>query len=330
MGERTRRVRVLAQPIMLMLVAALLAPAPRVLGAGADSPRGQAQAPAPAQASAPKNQKRPTAAPAEYAGSVACELCHEEARTGALAFHKQLENDKRLGWAGRGCEACHGPAKAHTESADIKQVVSFKTAAATTANQACLSCHARGVRSDGRFFDAHSRNSLSCVSCHTVHKPKATPLLAEKPEAFCVGCHANVRAEFFRPYRHKLQEGAISCVDCHNPHGTPQGAQLRRYAGNEIACLKCHGDKRGPFVFEHPPVRLEGCTACHEPHGSVNPRMLNRPEQRFLCLECHTLSATTLGSSPPAFHDLRSPRFQNCTTCHLKIHGSYVNRVFLR
>ena len=58
--------------------------------------------------------------------------------------------------------------------------------------------------------------------------------------------------------------------------------------------------------------------------------MLNRPEQRFLCLECHTNSLTTLGGTPPAFHDLRSARFQNCTSCHSKIHGSYVNRVFLR
>jgi hypothetical protein len=33
-------------------------------------------------------------------------------------------------------------------------------------------------------------------------------------------------------------------------------------------CVKCHGDKRGPFTFEHAPVRLEGCGACHQPHGS--------------------------------------------------------------
>jgi hypothetical protein len=32
----------------------------------------------------------------------------------------------------------------------------------------------------------------------------------------------------------------------------------------------------------------------------------------------------------PAFHDLRTPRFRVCSTCHVKIHGSNVNRDFLR
>ncbi len=266
----------------------------------------------------------------EYAGSVACELCHEEARAGALAFHGQLNSIKNLRWSGRACEACHGPAKTHTESAQIKDVFSFKTASPKRVIETCLNCHSLGLRSGGRFFDMHTRENFSCVRCHAIHKPKALPLLAEDPKVFCMGCHVNIGAEFVRPYRHKLQEGTMTCLDCHNPHGSPQRAQTHRFAGNDLACLKCHGDKRGPFIFEHAGVRLEGCAACHEPHGSVNPRMLKRAEVRFLCLECHTFSATTLGGTPPAFHDLRSPRFQNCTTCHVKIHGSNVNRVFLR
>ena len=90
-------------------------------------------------------------------------------------------------------------------------------------------------------------------------------------------------------------------------------------------------------MFEHAPVRLEGCTACHQPHGSANPRMLTRAEVRFVCLECHANLPTpalgasgSLGTIPPAFHDLRSPRFENCTLCHQKVHGSYVSRDFLK
>ena len=37
-------------------------------------------------------------------------------------------------------------------------------------------------------------------------------------------------------------------------------------------------------------------------------------------------ASTALGVVPPAFHDLRSPRFQNCTVCHQKVHGSHVDR----
>ena len=101
-------------------------------------------------------------------------------------------------------------------------------------------------------------------------------------------------------------------------------------SANEPGCLKCHGDKRGPFPFEHAPVKLEPCSTCHEPHGSANPRMLVRHEVNRVCLECHASTFSRLGGAPPAFHDLRSARFQNCTICHSKIHGSYVSRDFLR
>jgi hypothetical protein len=62
--------------------------------------------------------------------------------------------------------------------------------------------------------------------------------------------------------------------------------------------------------------------------------MLTRQEVRFVCLECHSnlpvANPPALGVVPPAFHDLRSPRFRNCTICHSKIHGSYVDGNLLR
>ena len=109
------------------------------------------------------------------------------------------------------------------------------------------------------------------------------------------------------------------------------------FSSNEPGCLNCHGDKRGPFAFEHAPVRFESCATCHEPHGSANPRMLVRQEVRQVCLECHAAlpgaarnRAGTVGVVPPAFHNLLSPRFQNCTVCHQKIHGSHADRNLLR
>jgi DmsE family decaheme c-type cytochrome len=163
------------------------------------------------------------------------------------------------------------------------------------------------------------------------------PLVVRKADAtnkLCASCHLSEWAQFQRPFHHKLPEGAMSCVDCHNPHGSIRPAMLQTFAANEPGCFKCHGDKRGPFTFEHAPVRFEGCQACHEPHGSANPRMLTRADVRFVCLECHanlpTVPAKVMGVAPPAFHDLRSPVFQNCTVCHQKIHGSQVDRNLLK
>jgi DmsE family decaheme c-type cytochrome len=163
--------------------------------------------------------------------------------------------------------------------------------------------------------------------------------VARKPAAInaqCAGCHAAQWASFQRPYKHRLPEGAMSCDDCHNPHGSFQPKMMQTVRSNQPGCLKCHGDKAGPFTFEHAPVRTEGCSACHEPHGSANPKMLTRQEVRLVCLECHSnlpqpkASAAPLGTVPPGFHDLRSARYRNCTLCHVKVHGSYVDRVLTK
>jgi nitrate/TMAO reductase-like tetraheme cytochrome c subunit len=61
--------------------------------------------------------------------------------------------------------------------------------------------------------------------------------------------------------------------------------------------------------------------------------MLNRSAITALCLECHSrsLTATTvITSQPPSFHNLNSPTYQNCTTCHVMIHGSNFDRLFLK
>jgi DmsE family decaheme c-type cytochrome len=160
--------------------------------------------------------------------------------------------------------------------------------------------------------------------------------VARKPaeiNAQCAGCHNDVWASFQRPYKHRLPEGAMSCVDCHNPHGSALSKMLQTTRSSEPSCARCHGDKAGPFPFEHAPVRLEGCGACHQPHGSSNPRMLTRPLVSQVCMQCHSnlpvpnpSSSATLGTVGPALHDVRSPRFQNCTICHQKVHGSYANR----
>ena len=280
------------------------------------------------------------ALPAGYAGSEACQVCHEDIyKAFQKSPHGLVETDKKRGWESRACESCHGPGAKHAESvsaADIRQPA--KLVAAET-DGICLSCHQNQPTHAGRINSSHAKNQVACVACHTVHKNGPNGLIARGASAVnaqCAGCHTNVWASFQRPYRHKLPEGAMTCVDCHNPHGSVLPASLQTTRANEPACFKCHGDKAGPFVFEHPPVRLEGCQACHEPHGSANPRMLTRHEVRFVCLECHAnlpfqpAGNGALGAVPPSFHDLRSPRFSNCNICHQKIHGSWVDPELLK
>ncbi len=275
-------------------------------------------------------EKQP--APSAYAGSEACASCHEDLyQKFQKNPHQILESHPKKGWQKKSCEACHGPGATHVETADAQQIIGFSKLAVQQITTRCLNCHGRMDQHAGFAGGLHGRNQVSCTDCHNIHAPsQSVHLWAVKSDQLCVRCHRENLAAFNKPYRHKLQEGMIQCVDCHQPHGGLNPRQIRVANGNEAACLKCHTDKRGPFVFEHEPMRMEGCTACHEPHGSVNTKMLIRSQVSQLCLECHSMSTGTLGSQPPSFHDLRSPRYQNCTNCHLRIHGSNVNSKFLR
>ena len=275
----------------------------------------------------------------KYAGSEACQTCHEDlGKAFTKTPHQRLETNAKSGWQGKACESCHGPGAKHVESAAAADIVNPPKLASARADKLCATCHreqlkgAAGVR-------GHSGHQVGCTSCHKLHGETPESLVARAPAAVnheCASCHASDWAQFQKPFHHRLPENAMSCTDCHNPHGTAQAGMQRTFAGNERGCFQCHGDKRGPFTFEHAPMRFEGCGACHESHGSANPHMLTRQEVRLTCLECHSSlpaqvnTNAKLGVVPPSFHDIRLPRYRNCTICHQKVHGSYVDRNLLR
>jgi len=295
-----------------------------------------------AQTKAPAPPSSTPASAPTYVGSETCQPCHEDIYN---AFqknpHKLVDTQKRRGWEAKACESCHGPGSEHAASAEKSAIVNPARLAPAEADRDCLKCHLNQPTHIGRIESSHMKNEVACTACHSIHRHGPNGLVPRRAAAvneLCASCHTAVWAQFQRPYKHRLPEAAMSCVDCHNPHGTIFRAATRAYAANEATCFRCHGNLRGPFTFEHAPVRLEGCTACHEPHGSANPRMLIRAEVRYVCLECHAnLPAASpiknppaLGGVPPAFHDLFSPQFQNCTVCHIKVHGSYVNQDLLK
>jgi DmsE family decaheme c-type cytochrome len=111
-----------------------------------------------------------------------------------------------------------------------------------------------------------------------------------------------------------LREGKMVCSDCHNPHGSFTEALLKKDSINDV-CYTCHAEKRGPFLFEHLPVR-ENCDNCHDPHGSVNEASLKMSRPR-ICFECHGAghgSTSTLNS--------QTTMSRSCQNCHTQVHGS--------
>jgi len=184
-------------------------------------------------------------------------------------------------------------------------------------NGICLTCHERGDRTYWH-SSVHDTRGLACTDCHTVmRRVSATHQLKTpfEPDT-CFQCHKDRRAQMFRSAHMPLREGKMVCSDCHNPHGSYTEAALRGDSVNAV-CYKCHAEKRGPFLFEHAPVR-ENCLNCHDPHGAVNEYMLKVSRPR-LCAECHGLGHASFLTQGPAQIGAFS---RSCQNCHTEVHGT--------
>jgi DmsE family decaheme c-type cytochrome len=285
----------------------------------------------------------------KYVGSEACKNCHADIW---LNFYKNPHYKSIASGKEKpehtGCEGCHGPAGNHVaDGGGFTTIRVFSKFTPPQTLTACLECHSKDMSRANIRRSVHTEADVVCTNCHSIHRA-ATPkfLLAKQQTALCYTCHASERAQFEMPSKHRVNEGVVQCTDCHNPHGSFGGtsmtsravsnsAMLQPAFDNEEPCLKCHVDKRGPFVFEHASVRVEGCQGCHVPHGSTNAKLLRRPVVFTLCLECHngagTFGRENLGISiQSSTHNLLDPKYQRCTLCHVRIHGSNSDPTFLR
>lgn len=209
-------------------------------------------------------------------------------------------------------------------------------------NDQCRECHAEYVE---RFHgNVHFRvrveppgaspdGGTSCESCHgpgSLHvsapRDQARVIFnpGKDPQA-CYNCHVDVHLQFRLPAHHPVPEGAMNCVQCHDPHGrdifkTAGGLGMARL--NET-CAACHREQARTFVFEHEALR-EGCVACHQPHGSIHPKLLTERDSN-LCLKCHSQLQMNPGEVWIGTVDhsaLLSMGTCWSAGCHTAVHGS--------
>ena len=296
--------------LMLMLGASLMC----ATAMGAAAPKGKT---ADTQAKA--------AASADFVGTETCMTCHEEVGK-KFADNPHTKMAEMHGGNGVTCENCHGAGKAHVDGGgDTTKIFNPAKGSTKEVDAKCLSCHASAHPNFER--SPHAKANVGCISCHSVHasKDKAQLLKASQP-ALCFQCHSDVKPAFGMPFHHKVEEGLVKCSDCHNTHGSFSNNNLKTTADQNNVCTKCHTDVRGPFVFEHTPVRSEGCVACHTPHGSQNARLLNMPTINTLCNQCHS----PVGAATVHGQGQGSVTAQPCISCHTMIHGSNLSQAFIR
>jgi DmsE family decaheme c-type cytochrome len=272
----------------------------------------------------PKAPVKVEAGEATYVGSQVCLGCHVAQ---AAAFNQTLMGrifrNPRNAQEKAGCETCHGPGSLHVKAGGgrgVGGIISFRADDATRTveenNAICLSCHERGDRTYWK-GSPHEKRDVACGSCHQVMQrvsPKFQLAKGTELET-CFQCHKDKRAQALRSAHMPLREGKMTCSDCHNPHGSATESLLKEASINDV-CYKCHAEKRGPFLYDHPPVR-ENCLNCHNPHGTNNEYMLNVARPR-LCQQCHTLGSHAQPGNPYS----RFMIANSCQNCHSQIHGS--------
>lgn len=260
-------------------------------------------------------------------GAKVCLACHGTPPVSLILGTPHAQKaDARTPFASEECETCHGAGSAHIGNVmGQKPAILFGANSPTPVadqNAVCLDCHDGGARMNWTASQHHSAD-LPCATCHTVHAIKDPVLVKATQAPVCFTCHAEQKAQSFRRSRHPIREGKVVCSDCHNPHGSI-GPKLLKEASVNDTCYTCHTEKRGPFLWEHAPVR-DDCTNCHTPHGSTQVRLL-KSRTPFLCQTCHqeAYHPSTLYSAtgiPPLGAGERILA-KACLNCHPKVHGS--------
>lgn len=174
-----------------------------------------------------------------------------------------------------GCEECHGAGSEHAVHPRRDNILNPARMDYVHASDTCIQCHSQGrpLKNpiDGKYFDwpvgFHVGLDLSDYWRLEGHK-----LGEETFTHFPDGTAHKNRMQGNDFVQSLMYTRGVTCFSCHDPHGTPNEALLRKPI-NQI-CLTCHGPntQNGPHAASieahtHHSANGEGsrCVACHMP-----------------------------------------------------------------
>jgi len=272
-------------------------------------------------------------------GDAKCTSCHDEADDPKLLAVGKTRHGAKGDSRTPGCVSCHRESDKHAEykgkDKPPKTDIYFSkdsTVPAKERDGVCLTCHQGGNRMHWE-SSAHSNNNVACTSCHKIHGQHDKVRDKTTQAEVCFACHKQQRADMNKLSHHPAKDGKVACSSCHNTHGGPGPKMLIKNTLNET-CYTCHTEKRGPFLWEHPPAS-DDCATCHTSHGSNQPALL-KARAPFLCSQCHQtagqghpntvrsgvglgITGTTL---TPGANAQPQVAYKACMNCHTQVHGS--------
>jgi predicted CXXCH cytochrome family protein len=154
-----------------------------------------------------------------------CGVCHKTF-AGSSFLHAPVEMKE--------CSTCH------TWSAEKKVFTSTKSVP-----DVCYDCH---LEKRGLVDSSATQHPVAgeCLTCHSPHGTNIIHQLKTDVYTLCSGCHEKYTLNHpvgkhpvrFAKIGRMFEE--ISCVSCHNPHGSPNESLLKVGGGRMAICLQCH------------------------------------------------------------------------------------------
>jgi tetratricopeptide (TPR) repeat protein len=181
-----------------------------------------------------------------------------------------------------GCEACHGPMKAHVEWQEKPTLTGKKdpTLSKPTRDQTmetCAACHARRSELTGDLIPGESfydHFSLTVTDESNTFHPD--------------GQIRDENYEFTSFMSSRMQHAGVRCVDCHDPH-----SNKNIITGNQL-CMNCHTAPRPDFPTA--PVIDPTAHSRHGPDSTGNQ-----------CISCHMPVTVYMQRDPRHDHSFSIP-----------------------
>jgi predicted CXXCH cytochrome family protein len=211
-----------------------------------------------------------------------------------------------------GCEKCHGPGLMHTQKPSQANIVNPARLSSVRANDACIQCHSQGKPLTnpiaGKHFDwpvgFDVRKNLSDFWELEEHKAGETTFTH-----FADGTGHKNRMQGNDFVQSSMYTHGVTCSSCHDPHGSPNNADLLKPA--TALCLTCHGPNspNGPHA-----ATIEQHT--HHKAGSAGNECVNchMPKIEQTIANVNVRSHTFKFIPPSATDQFKIPN--PCTTCH--------------
>jgi hypothetical protein len=212
--------------------------------------------------------EREVAKPVKFAGSAACQDCHED------VTQKKAAADHR----GVACEACHGPAVAHTEDPGAVKP------AAPRDRKSCSTCHEYDAARPTGFPQinpvAHNPRT-PCIACHDAHDPGPP-----RPSQACAGCHTQIERT-----KAVSAHAVLGCAICHtvpDKHkATPRAVRASKPQTREF-CGTCHAADAGVRQAAARATAATDAARRDMKRAPSAPRIdLSTHGERFQCWQCH-------------------------------------------